>query len=165
MPLLLFLSLSCYSDLFFGNFPKPKPRPYFPKPRLFIWDQIFWKRDIFFKTKLFQNRIFFPISSCPKPIKKPSKNWQVSEPRSFETKMSHSCRGASLSMYKSQIPRILTWGRQPVIQSAYSFHFLKAIALILTKVCSYMQKTCDVTEKAILAQKKLRKKCVNRDKM
>ena len=29
----------------------------------------------------------------------------------------------------------------------------------------YMQKTCDVTEKAILAKKKLRKKCVNRNKM
>ena len=32
-------------------------------------------------------------------------------------------------------------------------------------VLPYMQKTCDVTEKAILAKKKLRKKCVNRDKM
>ena len=30
---------------------------------------------------------------------------------------------------------------------------------------TYMQKTCDVAEKAILAKKKLRKKCVNRDKM
>ena len=30
---------------------------------------------------------------------------------------------------------------------------------------AYMQKTCDVAEKAILAKKKLRKKCVNRDKM
>ena len=30
---------------------------------------------------------------------------------------------------------------------------------------SYMQKTCNVAEKAILAKKKLRKKCVNRDKM
>ena len=30
---------------------------------------------------------------------------------------------------------------------------------------SYMQKTCDVAEKAILAKKNLRKKCVNRDKM
>ena len=29
----------------------------------------------------------------------------------------------------------------------------------------YMQKTCDVAGKAILAKKKLRKKCVNRDKM
>ena len=29
----------------------------------------------------------------------------------------------------------------------------------------YMQKTCDVAEKTILAKKKLRKKCVNRDKM
>ena len=29
----------------------------------------------------------------------------------------------------------------------------------------YMQKTCDVAEKAILAKKKLRKKCVNRDIM
>ena len=28
----------------------------------------------------------------------------------------------------------------------------------------YMQKTCDVAEKAILAKKNLRKKCVNRDK-
>ena len=30
---------------------------------------------------------------------------------------------------------------------------------------AYMQKTCDVAEKAILAKKKLRKKCVKRDKM
>ena len=30
---------------------------------------------------------------------------------------------------------------------------------------SYMQKTCDVAVKAILAKKNLRKKCVNRDKM
>ena len=30
---------------------------------------------------------------------------------------------------------------------------------------SYMQKTCDVAEKAVLAKKNLRKKCVNRDKM
>ena len=30
---------------------------------------------------------------------------------------------------------------------------------------TYMQKTCDVAEKAILAKKKLRKKCVNCDKM
>ena len=30
---------------------------------------------------------------------------------------------------------------------------------------AYMQKTCYVAEKAILAKKKLRKKCVNRDKM
>ena len=30
---------------------------------------------------------------------------------------------------------------------------------------TYMQKTCDVAEKASLAKKKLRKKCVNRDKM
>ena len=32
-------------------------------------------------------------------------------------------------------------------------------------VQAYMQKTCDVAEKAILAKKNLRKKCVNRDKM
>ena len=32
-------------------------------------------------------------------------------------------------------------------------------------VTSYMQKMCDVAEKAILAKKKLRKKCINRDKM
>ena len=30
---------------------------------------------------------------------------------------------------------------------------------------AYMQKTCDVAEKAILAKKNLQKKCVNRDKM
>ena len=30
---------------------------------------------------------------------------------------------------------------------------------------TYMQKTCDVAVKAILAKKNLRKKCVNRDKM
>ena len=32
-------------------------------------------------------------------------------------------------------------------------------------IVAYMQKTCDVAEKAILAKKNLRKKCVNRDKM
>ena len=32
-------------------------------------------------------------------------------------------------------------------------------------VQAYMQKTCDVAEKTILAKKKLRKKCLNRDKM
>ena len=35
----------------------------------------------------------------------------------------------------------------------------------MSYVYSYMQKTCDVAVKAILAKKKLRKKCVNRDKM
>ena len=30
---------------------------------------------------------------------------------------------------------------------------------------AYMQKTCEVAEMAILAKKKLRKKCVNCDKM
>ena len=34
-----------------------------------------------------------------------------------------------------------------------------------TLLSAYMQKTCDVAEKAILAEKNLRKKCVNRDKM
>ena len=49
----------------------------------------------------------------------------------------------------------------------------KAVLVVLGgigSVCSvredtYMQKTCDVAEKAILAKKKLRKKCVYRDKM
>ena len=36
---------------------------------------------------------------------------------------------------------------------------------VLVMVVAYMQKTCDVAEKAILAKKNLRKKCVNRDKM
>ena len=35
----------------------------------------------------------------------------------------------------------------------------------LVSFTPYMQKTCDVAEKAILAKKILRKKCVNRDKM
>ena len=35
----------------------------------------------------------------------------------------------------------------------------------LWTIKAYMQKTCDVAEKAILAKKKLRKKCVNRDIM
>ena len=33
--------------------------------------------------------------------------------------------------------------------------------IFVTKVQAYMQKTCDVAEEAILAKKKLRKKCVN----
>ena len=37
--------------------------------------------------------------------------------------------------------------------------------LKIDKYQAYMQKTCDVAEKAILAKKNLRKKCVNRDKM
>ena len=43
---------------------------------------------------------------------------------------------------------------------AYSLH-----ELLKYNDRSYMQKTCDVAEKAILAKKKLRKKCVNHDKM
>ena len=39
------------------------------------------------------------------------------------------------------------------------------VVVTLPMAESYMQKTCDVAEKAILAKKKLRKKCVNRDKM
>ena len=39
------------------------------------------------------------------------------------------------------------------------------ITTMMTTMIPYMQKTCDVTEKAILAKKNLRKKCVNRDKM
>ena len=35
----------------------------------------------------------------------------------------------------------------------------------LNEFAAYMQKTCDVAEKVILAKKNLRKKCVNRDKM
>ena len=31
-------------------------------------------------------------------------------------------------------------------------------------ITAYMQKTCEVAEKAILAKKNLQKKCVNRDK-
>ena len=37
--------------------------------------------------------------------------------------------------------------------------------IVLDHFKAYMQKTCDVAEKAILAKKNLRKKCVNRDKM
>ena len=43
-----------------------------------------------------------------------------------------------------------------------NIHFIK---VILVREETYMQKTCDVAVKAILAKKNLRKKCVNRDKM
>ena len=36
---------------------------------------------------------------------------------------------------------------------------------VRTLAWPYIQKTCDVAEKAILAKKKLQKKCVNRDKI
>ena len=53
--------------------------------------------------------------------------------------------------------------------SQVKLHFCSAanaiIAPLLFSSLSYMQKTCDVAEKAILAKKNLRKKCVNRDKM
>ena len=39
------------------------------------------------------------------------------------------------------------------------------ISLMHSSGKPYMQKTCDVAEKALLAKKNLRKKCVNRDKM
>ena len=39
------------------------------------------------------------------------------------------------------------------------------MTVMMTMMMAYMQKTCDVAEKAILAKKKLQKKCVNRDKM
>ena len=42
---------------------------------------------------------------------------------------------------------------------------LDIVGELLLVVLAYMQKTCDVAEKAILAKKNLRKKCVNRDKM
>ena len=40
-----------------------------------------------------------------------------------------------------------------------------AMMVIITLPYTYMQITCDVAEKAILAKKNLRKKCVNRAKM
>ena len=49
--------------------------------------------------------------------------------------------------------------------------FYTDISAISVTLCNsewtqaYMQKTCDVAEKAILAKKNLRKKCVNCDKM
>ena len=48
----------------------------------------------------------------------------------------------------------------------YAFRLvISIIGLVFNIIKPYMQKTCDVAEKAILAKKKLRKKCVNRDKM
>ena len=41
----------------------------------------------------------------------------------------------------------------------------RALFDILSSSLLYMQKTCDVAVKAILAKKNLRKKCINRDKM
>ena len=44
-------------------------------------------------------------------------------------------------------------------------HYTNIVLHVLWYVYnSYMQKTCDVAEKAILAKKNLRKKCANRDK-
>ena len=132
MPLLLFLSLSCCSDLFFyeTKFSETKTKTIFSKTKTFYLRPNFLKPRHFFRDQFFSKPKLFSDFKLSETYKE-----TLEKLASFETKMSHSCRGASLSMYKSQIPRILTWGRQPVIQSAYSFHFLKAIALILTKVC------------------------------
>ena len=46
-----------------------------------------------------------------------------------------------------------------------NLEFLEVIIIFSGLFDTYMQKTCDVAAKAILAKKKLRKKCVNRDKM
>ena len=52
------------------------------------------------------------------------------------------------------------------IQHVIDYNSLQVNSLFETWTPSaYIKKTCDVAEKAILAQKKLRKKCVNRDKM
>ena len=58
-------------------------------------------------------------------------------------------------------------GFTPVEDLHVSELFVRLKVSIQLKICSraYMQKTCDVAEKAILAKKKLRKKCVNRNKM
>ena len=87
------------------NFPKPRPRlfsetNFFQNPnRNFFSETKFSETETFFRDQIFWNRNFFLSSSFPKLIQKPSeKNWQVSKPRSFDTKMSHSCRGAILSI-------------------------------------------------------------------
>ena len=46
----------------------------------------------------------------------------------------HKIKGQLLIVQVFPLTRILTWGRRPVIQSLYSLTFLKAVALILTKV-------------------------------
>ena len=62
-------------------------------------ETIFSETETFFRHQIFWNQNFFLFSSFSKLIQKPSeKNWQVSKPRSFDTKMSHSCRGAILSI-------------------------------------------------------------------
>ena len=56
----------------------------------------------------------------------------------------------------------------PVLRKALFEVTSDMLLFFIQNICnihSYMQKTCDVAEKAILAKKKLRKKCVNRDKM
>ena len=68
-----------------------------------------------------------------------------------------------------QIERCFTlevWGcSSPTKQSLCQAGLGRAAPLRELKVIPYMQKTCDVAEKAILAKINLRKKCVNRDKM
>ena len=59
----------------------------------------------------------------------------------------------------------------PLLLSVKYFHAralvtlgIMVLALALVDMLAYMQKMCDVAEKAMLAKKNLRKKCVNRDK-
>ena len=54
-------------------------------------------------------------------------------------------------------------GEEDQIQKALNIKGIGTLSVMI--IIAYMQKTCDVAEKAILAKKKLRKKCVNRDKM
>ena len=56
-------------------------------------------------------------------------------------------------------------GKVKFFQRTHIFTQVRGRGGGICHICPYMQKTCDVTGKAILAKKKLRKKCVNRDKM
>ena len=83
--------------------------------------------------------------------------------------MSHQ----EIILHKSQGSRTLT--PFPCLRTEYALVFfqamvnqLKVFLYIYVHVPlsqAYMQKTCDVAGKAILAKINLRKKCVNRDKM
>ena len=72
---------------------------------------------------------------------------------------------------RSHIKRLEHWKTLPLLpktsRELESESLLQVYFAIFeySNLDAYMQKTCDVAEKAILAKINLRKKCVNRDKM
>ena len=84
--------------------------------------------------------------------------WRWWEERKFQKRARHSQQQQDIAQ---------GWGFRSWSKRFLNFKFTNHLIerTLPDNLHPYMQKTCDVAEKAILAKKKLRKKCVNRDKM